>query len=164
MIEITLQERTSCTFPRNEASAQGEGGLCSIDVETLSLGIHRYKYLPFAKNGINCVATEGLDVVSYNFTGCIMAVFDDQGTRKVCHVSTGEGQDCKEEWQRIKGRSFNVFEFRPSDFIDAKGRAFAGCYGLITSDLQTYAITVVSPLIHGGPPEIASIAKAHLLR
>ena len=108
-------------MPTREAGQNGEGTLCQYGLE---LGL-RYgaKYLPFVKNGINWVESEGVDVISYNFTGCIMAVFTYQGIRRVYHVSTGVGQDCKAERERIKSVSTNVFEFRPSDFIDTKGAA-----------------------------------------
>jgi len=123
-----------------------EGGTAGTGTE-LSKGIVEvkgdHKYLPFVPNGINFVATTGKDVISYNFTGCTMATYVHNGVRKVCHVSTGKGQDCKAEWDRIKGESTNVKEFKPSDYIKTKGLAFAGCYGIITSDDKCYSVTVV---------------------
>src|SRR5882724_5365790 len=94
----------------------GNGTLCSTGIVPL-VG-HPGSYLPFVKNGINWAPAQGEDVISYNFTGCIMAVFTQGGVRKVCHVSTGEGQDCKDAWQAIKAQSSQVFEFKPSDFVD----------------------------------------------
>jgi hypothetical protein len=160
MIEKTLKEGTSTGFlPTREAGQNGMGALCQHGIfPGLSYGA---KYLPFVKNGINWVGSAGSDVISYNFTGCIMATFTYQGIRRVCHVSTGAGQDCKAEWERIKKLSTNVFEFRPSDFIDTKGGAFAGCYGLITADLRTYSITIVRK---NAKLTIASIKMARLLR
>jgi hypothetical protein len=72
-----------------------------------------------------------------------MATFTDSGVRKVCHVSTGHGSDCKEAWAKIQKTSTNVLNFKPSDYIRIKaGEAFVGCYGLITPDSECYAITV----------------------
>lgn len=160
MIEETLKEGTSPGFlPTREAGENGTGTLCQLGLlPNLTYGA---KYLPFAKNGINWIEPTGLDVISYNFTGCIMAAFTYQGIRRICHVSTGDGQDCMAEWERIKKLSTNVFEFRPSDFIDTKGGAFVGCYGLITADLKTYSITIVS---ENSKLKIASIKLAKLLR
>ncbi|MCA1764263.1 MAG: hypothetical protein ABR574_13685 [Cryomorphaceae bacterium] len=160
MIERTLAEGSSPGWlPTREAGQNGSGTLCQLGI----LPGLRYgaKYLPFAKNGINWVESTGVDVISYNFTGCLMASFTYEGVRRVCHVSTGTGQDCKEEWERIKSLSTNVFEFRPSDFIDTKGASLNGCYGLITADLRTYSITVVR---RSSGLEIASIKMARLLR
>ena len=149
-------------LPNYEAKQKGVGKLCSHDV---AHGIYNdeHKYLPFVPNGINSVATQGQDVISYNFTGCVMAAFKEGGVAKVCHVSTGEGQDCKAEWDAVKARSVNIFEFKPSDFIETGGGAFGGCYGLITADLRIYAITVVRPKAGSGM-QIAAIEMAHLLR
>jgi hypothetical protein len=162
MLETTLNVGAPSWLPTAEAGAEGAGGLCSLGVIE---GIHNgnHKYVPFAKNGINWVASQGQDVISYNFTGCIMAAFKYQGVARVCHVSTGAGQDCKARWDEIKAQSANVFEFKPSDFIETNGGAFAGCYGLITSDLRTYAITTVRPPT-GANVKVASIVAARLLR
>jgi hypothetical protein len=160
MLETILKGGASADWlPTHEATA-GTGGLCSNNIQN---GIHKgkHKYLPFAKNGINWVASQGEDVLSYNFTGCIMAVFDHGGVRKVCHVSTGDGQDCKAQWDTIKGQSKNVFEFKPSDFIETKGAAFGGCCGLITADLRTYSITLA---LSKGVRTVANIQMARLLK
>ena len=162
MLETLLHVGAPSWLPTAESGQAGAGTLCSIDVQH---GIHngKHKYLPFVPNGINWVASQGEDVISYNFTGCIMATFKEGGIVKVCHVSTGKGQDCKAAWDAVKARSTNVFEFKPSDAIEANGGAFAGCYGLITSDLRTYSITVVRPA-QGTGLKVASIKPAHLLR
>ena len=162
MIETILKLGSVVDFPIEEAEGGG-GKICSRGAKKVTNGSMNYKYLPFSVNAINSVAMEGVDVISYNFTGCLMAAFKEGGTFKVCHVSTGAGQDCKAEWEKLKKGFTNVFEFRPSDFIETKGGAFAGCYGLITSDLRTYAITVVQAS-GSNQRTIAAITMAHLLR
>jgi hypothetical protein len=143
--------------------AGGAGGLCSTGVSDQTIGSTRYWHLPFVKDGINYASSQGRDVVSYNFTGCIMATFNVGGDRRVCHVSTGDGQDCKAAWDAVKAGATNVFEFKPSDFIETGGGSFLGCYGLITGDLQTLSITVTGDKA-GGSPKIAAITKGRLLR
>ncbi|MEL6635674.1 MAG: hypothetical protein AAFW73_15500 [Bacteroidota bacterium] len=160
MLETLLRPGQSANdLPKHEAGGVGSGSLCQIGVNGQLY--HGAQYLPFAPNGINWIAQNGLDVLSYNFTGCIMAVFDHEGTRKVAHISTGPSQDCKIAWDELKKSCSNVLEFRPSDFVDNQGKTFVGCYGLITSDLQTYAITTVQDR---GQYVISSIKMAHLLR
>lgn len=163
MLEDVLAVGSDASWLPTAEGRQGTGVLCSSGGLIAIRRTTAYRYLPFAKNGINFVCPNGLDVISFNFTGCIMAAFKHvDGTMKVCHVSTGPGQDCKDEWQRVKTVSTNVFAFRPSDFIETNGQALWGCYGLITADLQTYAITVVRA--HDGTRSVAAIKKAHLLR
>ena len=142
----------------------GAGGLVTIGVGNEKLGQTEYKYLPFVPNGINTTPMQGLDVVSSNFTGCIMATYEKDGVRYVCHVSTGDNQDCKAEWTRLKAGYRNVLEFRPSDFIETNGQPFVACYGLITNDLQTLSITIVSGYNEQADRKISAIKKAKLLR
>ncbi|MEA9787119.1 MULTISPECIES: hypothetical protein [Xanthomonas] len=129
-------------LPREEGGQTGSGGL--IELTTPREVEFAAKYLPFIPNAISAVSSGGLDVISYNFSGCLMAVYNAQdGRRMVCHVSTGDGQDCRNAWSQIRSTSTHVFQFRPSEHIETKGSALAGCYGLITNDLQSLAITVV---------------------
>ena len=136
-----------------ESGVRGSGSLASDGVETMG---GNSLYLPFTPNAINSVVTSGQNVFSYKFTGCIMAVFDYQGSRRVAHISTGAGQDCKPAWREIKAQSTNVVEYRPSDYIETGGHALVGCYGLITSEGKAYAITVVSK---NGKKVIASVKE-----
>ena len=132
----------------------------------------QHKFLPFVANGINWCPTQGQDVISAHFSGCIMAVYQDGGANKVCHISTGaDFGDCKGAWQAIKARSKNVFEFRPSDFIE--DTPHSKCYGLITADLQMFTVLVGSQRVNldaegskkALPDEkFIKIIKAHPLR
>lgn len=120
----------------------GAGGECSLGVQTLTHLGREFVYLPFAQNGINYTPSQGRDVVSGKFSGCLMASYNVGGQQRVGHVSTGEGQDCKAAWRTVMNGATNVFQFRPSDHIETGGVAWFGTYGLITSDLHFYAITV----------------------
>lgn len=130
-----------------------------------------HKFLPFVPNGINSCAAEGQDVVSGHFTGCVMAVYQHNGVRKICHVSSGAFGDCSQNWDAIKQASVNVFEFKPSDFV-GEGEQFETIYGLITADLQMY--TIVTQSYAAQTPDgkagyrtdskFVKIAKAHPLR
>ena len=164
MLENLLRVGAPSPLLITASTMGGNGTVCSRDVQAATLGTANYKHLPFVVNGINSVDAGGGDVVSYNFSGCIMAAYKVGGAFRVCHVSTGDGQDCKAEWARIKAASSAVFEFKPSDFVETGGAALLGVYGLITADLQTWAITVVQNAVMNGAPKIAAITKARLLR
>jgi hypothetical protein len=169
MLENLVRVGIPSFFPYAPTVAGGPGGLCSLNVIN-GVANGPGKFLPFVANGINYVATQGQDVISAHFTGCIMASFDDGGTRKVCHVSTGSDfGDCKPAWNALKKNFTNVFEFRPSDFVGSTPHA--KCYGLITADLQMYTILVQPkrvPVAGGGfaaaDEQFVQITKAHPLR
>ena len=162
MIETQLRVGMPSPFPVSATITGGTGVACSTGVTDQTLGAVHYWHLPFVQNGINYVSTGGRDVTSFNFSGCIMAIYTDGGDTRVCHVSTGDGQDCKDAWGVIKARSRNVFQFKPSDYVETGGQSLLGCYGLVTPDLQTLSITVVTDkarVVH----TIANISKARLL-
>lgn len=149
-------------LPTEEGGRRGSGGVIElVDTKVVEFAA---KYLPFIPNAISAVSSEGMDVISYNFTGCLMAVFNARdGRRMVCHVSTGAGQDCKSAWAEIRRTSTNIFQFRPSDHIEPMGGSFSGCYGLITNDLQSLAITVVGSR-DGRSRSISAIKKMRLFQ
>jgi len=112
MLEAKLGKGMAANWlPTKEAGTAGTGKELSQGSEEVLGGSGIY--LPFAANGINYVESQGKDVISYNFTGCIMAAYTKGGTRRVCHVSTGDGQDCKAEWDSIKGQSSDIVAFKP---------------------------------------------------
>jgi len=141
---ITKPGKDASWLPTAEGGSAGNGKECSQGVKD----VKGHKYLPFVANGVNYVESNGKDVISFNFTGCIMAAYVTKaGSRRVCHVSTGSKQDCKGEWDRIKGEAKKVKEFKPADSIDPKklkGQALKGCYGIITSDDKCFAVVVAA--------------------
>lgn len=116
MLEKKLQKgMTANWLPTAEAGVAGTGTEMSAGCVDVDGGI----YLPFAANGINYTESQGKDVISFNFTGCIMAAYTTPaGSRRVGHVSTGGGQDCLGEWARIKAASSQVLAFKPHLFAD----------------------------------------------
>jgi hypothetical protein len=144
MLERRLQKGMAANWlPTAEAGVAGAGKEMSTGCIDVEGGI----YLPFAANGINYTESQGKDVISYNFTGCIMATYTTRGgSRRVCHVSTGQGQDCLGEWATIKGSASQVLAFKPHLFADiaAIGQAQQAfhCYGLITATGECYSIAV----------------------
>ncbi|HEX8794156.1 MAG TPA: hypothetical protein VF765_24605 [Polyangiaceae bacterium] len=169
MLEDLVRVGTPSFFPYVATISGGNGGPCSQGVIDGVVN-NRHKFLPFVAGGINWVASQGQDVISAHFSGCIMAAYTEGGVAKVCHVSTGATfGDCLGAWDIIKARSTNVFQFRPSDFID--NTVHSKCYGLITADLQVYTIlTNPKTMAHpkGGSlrsdEQFVKIVKAHLLR
>lgn len=135
-------------LPKSQKSKRSVNPTCSEDC--IHLNAPEFFYIPFVPNEINFATLPSIgnfDVLSYNFTGCIMAVcVDKRGILKACHVSTGSGQDCLPLWNQIKSNVSKFMEFKPSDYIRiTSGRPFIGCYGLITSNnnIKCFSITIV---------------------
>lgn len=139
MLETLVKVGAPSFFPYVNTIAGGNGGLCSQGVISVLNG--RHKFLPYVANGINSVAMDGQDVISANFSGCIMAVYRDGGITKVCHISTGTGYgDCKAAWDKLKAGYSGVKEFKPSDYIF--NTPHLRCYGLINSNMEMYTVLV----------------------
>ena len=163
VLEKLLHVGAPSPLPPPRSVAGGAGVACSIGVNDVTFEDFHFWDLPFAANGINYTSSQGRDVLSGNFTGCLMASYKVGGEVRVCHVSTGPGQDCLPAWAALKATAANIFEMRPSDQMNCGGAALAYCYGLITSKYEFYAITVVQGA-GGAGVKIAAVEKARLLR
>ena len=123
------------------AAAGGAGNECKLGVKESKLQGEPVLLLPWVGNGINYTESEGKDVLSGPFTGCIMAVYKRSGSRRVCHVATPE---CKDAWAKVKAETQLVKEFKPSDHLpDAITKSLKGglvIYGHVTSDDKCYAV------------------------
>ncbi len=97
--------------------------------------------LPRVGNGINYTDTAGRDVLSGPFTGCIMAIYKRDGTRRVCHVATPE---CREAWERVRGEAQVIKEFKPSDLlptgIEKTLKGGLVILGYVTADDRCFAL------------------------
>ncbi len=115
-----------------------------------------YRVLRYVPGRITCCAANGLDVISYPFSGCIMASFTEGRVRKVCHVSTGDGPlNCKRKWFEIQQGLKEVRCYKPSDALECYQRfnqpgytpppgLDGKCFGLITAgdNPVCYAVAV----------------------
>lgn len=118
---------------------------------------NNYFYIPFVPNGINCVDVPNIgpfEVLSSLFSGCIMAIIEDRrGIMKVCHVSTGAGQDCKHDWEILKSNARRFIEFKPSDYVIAHPEGVRYCDGIISSNgnnIECFSLTIVGNGTVGG--------------
>ena len=123
------------------AAAGGSGVECSKGVAEKKIGSTPVLLLPWVGNGINYTESTGKDVLSGPFTGCIMAVYKRGGARRVCHVATPE---CKDAWEKVKGETEVIKEFKPSDHLpDAVVKQLKGglvILGHVTADDKCYAV------------------------
>jgi hypothetical protein len=123
------------------AATGGSGVECNKGVEEKTIGSAPFLLLPWVGNGINYTESMGKDVLSGPFTGCIMAVYKRNGSRRVCHVATPE---CKDAWAKIKDETEVVKEFKPSDYLpDAIATQLKGglvILGHVTADDKCYAV------------------------
>lgn len=160
MLETKLGKGKKVNWLPAPANQEGTGGECNKGVELKKTPDGKdYIFLPYAGNGINYTEAQGKDVISCPFSGCIMATYKKNGSRRVCHVSTGaDFGDCKKEWETVKGEATEVKEFKPFDkqrdslisegLIKAafkeKGPTSWSIYGLITSDEKLYSVIVLN--------------------
>ena len=123
------------------AAAGGAGGECKKGIEEKKLGGDTVLLLPWVGNGINYTDTSGKDVLSGPFTGCIMAVYKRDGQRRVAHVATPE---CNDAWNKVKGETQVVKEFKPSDHlpsgIEKSLKGGLVILGHVTADEKCFAL------------------------
>ena len=117
----------------------------------------KFKFVRYVRGKITYGFSQGTDVLSGPFTGCIMAAYRlKDGFRRVCHVSTSQdtSDDCKEFWTEVKteaGATVEV-EFRPFDFYKSIMEDYTQSfwakqntpwvYGLITPENTCWSIVV----------------------
>lgn len=107
-------------------------------------------WLPYVPNGINYTDVRGMDVISGPFSGCIMGLYFYKGTRRVCHVATGENGDLRPVWTNLKKNKDYVMtqEFLPHNVTmgvygkKMKGNAYF--LGAITADGRLYTFLVTA--------------------
>lgn len=117
----------------------------------------RVNFLPHTPGGVNYYETTG-DVLSGNFTGCIMSTYEFLGKRRVAHVHTGDDagpNTCCKDFMKdcLADNSYNsVKNFKPFDGnrdfakvakIAASSQYGAnGCvtFGLVTSNNSIFSI------------------------
>jgi hypothetical protein len=112
---------------------------CGLRTKHIStINTVNFRLLPYAQGAINYCEPMGLNVISAYFSGCIMARYKRNGSWRVCHVSTGEANDCKNKWNEIKAESTvsEVTEFKPHNHVTGGNKIL----GLITSTGSCYAI------------------------
>ena len=153
MIEKELRKGMQAAWlPENTSGTQK-----NVAIACLTTNGTKFKYLPFVMGEITSTFSQGQDVLSGPFSGCIMAAYTGkEGGRKVCHVATDKESslDKKEAWSEIKQRSDVEAEIKPYDksFAGTVGKAYSQnssrddrslgftTYGLITADGKCYSI------------------------
>lgn len=168
---------TGATFFRATATA-GANTEVSNDIQSISYSYTEHRFLrgdvrrsgdvyfiPWSPGGINYVFSNGRDVISGPFTGCIMASYTKGGARRVCHVATPE---CNAAWQALKaGSDFTLItEFAPADpVLDRMGyytkKLTGGLYvlGLITADDKCYSAVLSEKGTNSGIFTVTDLIK-----
>jgi len=67
------------------------------------LGRSNIIMLPYRPGQINATRMKGEEVISGEFTGCIMTTFNNDGVRMCAHVCTQQGYTRRQDWNEIKG-------------------------------------------------------------
>ena len=72
-------------------------------------GDHPVNILPYVAGAISYSQMRGKETISGEFTGCVMAIYNDGGTTRVCHVDTAKPSSgdapSKTRWAQIKGQA-----------------------------------------------------------
>lgn len=112
-------------------------GIVSSSMSISAVNVN-FRFLPYAQGAINYCESQGKDILSAYFSGCIMASYVRSGSGRVCHVSTGGPNDCKDKWEQIQGENVvkNVSQFKPHEHVTAGDKIL----GLITSTGERFAI------------------------
>lgn len=125
---------------------------------------HRnFIWLPWVKNSINYTESNGKDVLSGAFTGCIMVLYKYAGVRRVGHISL---PDAKDAWNALMAdpqmevlAGFKPHENNADGALDVVGDdSVLKIYGLITNDGRLYSITTFIQKIDKAYSRIASVA------
>jgi hypothetical protein len=61
------------------------------------------KILPYVPNSINVVGAGGDEVISGEFTGCVMSLFRHDGLLKCAHVDTNKDTSQRKAYETLKG-------------------------------------------------------------
>jgi hypothetical protein len=118
--------------------------LCGLATSTKTTrSVVNFRFLPYAQGAINYCESMGCNVISAYFSGCIMARYKVGGVWRVCHVSTGGPNDCKVQWDEIKGRATDVTEFKPHELVRNDK-----ILGLIATDGSRFAIGCAAVDLH----------------
>ena len=138
---------------------------CSVEALPMALTIVEnnktsavlINFMPHAPGGVNYFETNG-DVISGNFTGCIMSTYRVGGKRRVAHVHTGTdagANRCCKTFMKglLKMHSYtSINNFKPFDGNSDATRGIDIClrsrfgangcvtFGLVTSNNKPYSI------------------------
>ncbi|MGH7347741.1 MAG: hypothetical protein ACREK4_22740 [Candidatus Rokuibacteriota bacterium] len=94
-------------------------GYWTLENDTITFskdpGGTKIKILPYKQRENSSVPMSGLEVISGEFTGCIMGIYKKDGVVHVNHVDTAEdsfgSRPQKEEWETMKkGAGFQLFK------------------------------------------------------
>lgn len=79
-----------------------DASLINLIIETperigkkVSRQLRTLAWVPYVPGGVNYFEGSGYDVLSGPFSGCYMASYTYRGRRRIAHVHTGSGSDCK---------------------------------------------------------------------
>ncbi|MBL4798814.1 MAG: hypothetical protein JKY50_15465 [Oleispira sp.] len=138
---------------------------CSVDALPLALTIidsdrttaAKINFMPHTPGGVNYYETNG-DVMSGNFTGCVMSTYQVGGKRRVAHVHTGTdagpNRCCKTFMKGLIAQPSHTSlnNFKPFDGARDVTKATAICvsssfgangcvtFGLVTAGNKPYSI------------------------
>jgi len=92
-----------------------------IDFYPDNTGTNPVNILPYVAGAISYTQMQGKETISGEFTGCTMAIYNDSGSTRVCHVDTAKPSSgeapSKARWTALKGQS----SFEMADELQTAG-------------------------------------------
>lgn len=81
----------------------------AIDFFADATGANPVNILPYVAGAISYTQMQGKETISGEFTGCTMAIYNDSGTTRICHVDTAKPSSgdapSKTLWGQMKSKS-----------------------------------------------------------
>lgn len=118
-----------------------------VDGENNAKEHRNFIWLPYQNNAINYIESQGMDVLSGNFSGCYMVSYNYKGSRRVAHIATPEA---KATWNGIVAANNDiqiVAGFKPYNTDEDISRLMTSndtngqfIFGLITAKDELYSI------------------------
>ncbi len=113
-------------------------------------GAHPVNVLPYVAGAINYTNMQGKETISGEFSGCIMSIYNFNGSTRVCHVDTAKDsfgmQPSKDFWtQTVK----NDPSFELADEVSTAGMlgAYLDANGVINNAHLLCVLCVASPVL-----------------
>jgi hypothetical protein len=123
-------------------------------------GANGFVFLPWVEDAVNYTQSQGKDVLSGPFTGCLMTAYTRGGSRRIGHVST---PSCNALWDLMKKDSEVkvIAEFKPSDAkFDSKSITNGlAVFGLVTADGRCYSVVCDRDRMKASWYKVVSVVK-----
>ena len=149
-------------------------GFCSLGIQKILLLIGNGKgqsivFIPHVPNMVNFYEPlQNEDIMSANFTGCVMSTYKVNDKRRIGHVHTGEGISCRPAMKNeIETGGLTIIKtFKPYDDEDValykkyspKFTNFT-TFGVVTAKNEQFSIFTKKPTAHSNEYTVIKVKE-----